>query len=464
MLSPLPEGRIPLTDRRLGGGLVMMAIAAVIGVAFLPRALVNADEYYYAGQARVFLHGRATPVEGDPLPVPFASPADAVRYPPGWPLVLALGRAVSFRAMFVVGLLAHLAGGLAVARLLVRRGAPSWLNAVYLFHPTFWAFSRTLMSDVPATAAFLVAMDAWENRRAWVSGLAVAAGCVTRLGSVVAATGFMLVLLSKRGHRRKDCVVVACCAVAGMAALLAWNRFVTGAWWNHYAANNRELLSGRTVLGNALLYGAGLIVLPPFSGAWLLLRPARADRWAIAAVPIMAFFLAYAYHDASSSAVLTLVGGQRLVVVAHAILLVATAGTWASLAPFRSRALLATVGIGVAVLGAVLVRRMEAPHRAAAEVAQSCRPARVAYNMNAIRAAAAVDADAYRVLDGRDRLPPADLVVLARSSPSRRPGSGAMHYVGVEPAGTHCVAVGPYRIHDLSGACRLRGDPCESER
>jgi hypothetical protein len=58
-----------LVDPRLRGAWTAAGIAVVLYLALLPRALVNADEYFYAGQAYAIAHGRLAPAEGDPLPV-----------------------------------------------------------------------------------------------------------------------------------------------------------------------------------------------------------------------------------------------------------------------------------------------------------------------------------------------------------------------------------------------------------
>jgi hypothetical protein len=349
--------------------------------------------------------------------------------------------------------------------MLVRRGAAAWLNAVYLFHPVFWTFSGTLLSDVPTAVAFLVAMDAWEEGRPGAAGTAVAFACFARLSSAFAALGFMLAMLKWDRRSIRSVAVVAACSAAGGGALLAWNRLVYGAAVaTDYAVGNQSLLSGAMVLDNVLLYGLGLLLVPPFAAACLVVRPRRADRWALMAIPILAFFVAYAYHDSSANPLMRLVGGQRLVVAAHAALLVATARTWSEMAVFRRRWVVGLAGVCTALAASLVLRRIEAPHREAAEAAARCSPAKLAYNMNAVRAAAAIDAGSYHLLDGRDRVPAADLVILSRRSLSQHPGARQLRYTGPEPKSDRCVQVGEYRIFDLSGRCSLEGDPCEPAR
>jgi len=380
----LPEQAIRWRDPRLRPAWAAIVLAAVLGLAFLPQVLTNSDEIYYAGQARTMLRGRLIPVDGDPLPVERDHPAASVKVPPGWPALLMLG--VGVRGMFVVALLAHLVGAAAVARMLARRGAQPVLVVAYLFHPSLFVYSHTLMSDVPMTAALMVAADAWEDRKsgAW----AVAAAILIRFAGVVAAAGMAL---AARPRRR-----ALIPAVIAVAALFAFNRAVHGTWTftTPRAQAGFELLTARGLAENAVLYGAGLLLLPPFSLLWLLVRPRRVDRWALAALPILLFFLCYNYHDQSPRWWETLVGGQRLILPAHALLMMATARVWS--APWRRTWPALAVGLLAGLAGSLAMRQLAAPYRPTVASLAGC--ARIGFDAESARVALSADAREYHLL------------------------------------------------------------------
>jgi len=291
MLASQPHAQIAWTDPRMRGAWAAIIAAALVALVFLPQSFTNNDEYYYAGQAYVLSKGRVTPRAGDPLPVPGEIPAQAFRYPVAWPAVLAPARLVSIRATYVVVLLVHLLGGAIVARMLVRRGARSALAAAYLFHPVFWLYSRTLLSDLPATVALLVAMDAWENRRQGVAAGALGFASASRLANAAFVFGFGLSIITEwragsstsppRPGRRR---------VLGVQMLV--NHALGGYWLlSPYLAQNALLVTGNMALENVLLYAAGLALLPPFSLIAALVRPRQVDRWAFVALVMVAVYL-----------------------------------------------------------------------------------------------------------------------------------------------------------------------------
>jgi hypothetical protein len=382
----LPEEAIRWRDPRLRPAWAALLLAAALGLLFLPRVLTNSDEIYYAGQARTMLRGRLVPVAGDPLPVVPGEEAAAVKVPPGWPAVLMLGGGL--RGMFVVALLVHLLGAAAAARMLLRRGAPPVLVVAYLFHPSLFVYSHTLMSDVPMTAALVVAADAWENRRkgAW----AVAAAILLRFAGVVAAAGMALA-----ARPRLRMLIPAGIAVA---ALFAFNHAVHGTWTftTPRAQAGFELLGAGGLAENLLLYGGGLLLLPPFPLVWVVLRRRDVDRWALAALPIVLFFLCYNYHDRSPRWWETLVGGQRLILPAHALLMMATARVWSAPVLFRRSGLLLAAGLAAGVAGSLAMRQLAAPYRPVVDALAGCR--RIGFDAESARVALSVPAGEYHLM------------------------------------------------------------------
>lgn len=463
MLAALPDTRVSWGDKRLRGGWLALLAAAIVALAFLPRSLTNNDEYYYAGQAYVLAHGRLTPQLGDPLLVPDEAPAHAFRFPVAWPAVLAVGRLLSFRAMYAIALLVHLLGGAAVARMLVRRDAPAALAAAYLFHPVLWIYSRTLMSDLPTTAALLVAMDAWENRNRQSSAIGLGFATAVRLANIIAAFGFGLSVISSIRRRFAD----AAAAVAWVALFVGLQMLVNhtlGGYWllSTYASQGVFLFDGKMLGENLALYLCGLALLPPFPLLFALARPRRVDGWAILAAVLVGAYLPISYHNVSPNILETLVGGQRYVLAAHAALMIATARTWTTAPLLRRSWLPITAGALIAVTACLAMARLEKKHRPAAEAVASCRPNVVAYNSYANRVAGSVEAKSYRLVQDANVATAADwdVLVLAPGFLSHQPGYSPAWSMPPSIAGATCSQIGAYLIYDRGGRCLIHGAPC----
>lgn len=454
------NSRISLRDPKMRGAWLVFCLAVAVAVAHPPGVLVNGDEYYYAGQATTITHGRLVPQEGDGLAVPVQPPERAVKYPPGWPLLLAAGRVVSVRGMWVVTLLVHLAGGLALGRMLARRGIPSWTSAVWVFHPAAWLYSRTIMSDAAGAAVLIVAMDAWENRSRYLVAAALALAPALRIANLLAVAGFGVAVVPETLRRKRDALVAVTAVLVGIAADLFANHAITGRWMGSpYASATERLIGTQMLLENAVLYGAGLLLLPPFPLAWMVAEPRGIGKWAVAALPLGVFLLFYGYHDVGANPFQTLVGGQRLALPMISVLIVASADAWSARRSLQGTLSVCAVGCALAVSLAMssLERRFEPAVRALT----LCRPATIAYNGEAGRVALAVDAERYVAVDAmRPWATGADVVVLASQYRSNRPGATTPvpSYAGPLPG--RCYALGDYRVIDLAGRCPDIGPRC----
>jgi hypothetical protein len=463
-LVPFPEAAVAWRDPRLRGGWFAIAAAAIVAFVFLPTSFTNNDEYYYAGQAYTLTQGRLAPALGDPLLLPEETPEQAFRYPVAWPAALAAGRVVGIPGMYVVALIAHLLGGAAAARLLVRRGVPSAFAAAYLFHPVCWIYSRTLLSDVPATAMLLFAMDAWENRKDVSAGASLGFAAGMRLANVFVVFGFGLAVLSQLRRRLAGVASLIVGVVAFSIVQMVVNRILGGYWLvSRYATQGAGMFTGSMVFENAALYLGGLALLPPFPLVAALVRPKRVDRWAWVAIVTVAVYLPISFHNVSPNLLETLVGGQRYVLPAHAALMVATAGTWSSVRVLRVPWLPVAAGVVLAVGASLAMRRIENRHRPAVQFIRACGPHRLAYNRFANRVAGSVAARSYRVVPnaagaGSDW----DVMVLAPGYLSNQPGF-ATGWEGPPPelAGARCYRSGLYAIYDATGRCPA-ADPCHA--
>jgi hypothetical protein len=462
ILRPIPERVVPWSDKRLRGAWVVLGVAAIAALAFLPKTVLSGDEVFYAGQARTLLHGRLLPRGGDPIP------ARVGLYPPGWPAALALGAVFGFRGMFVVALAVHLAGAAAVARILVRRDLPAVGAAVYLFHPVFWNLSRTLMSDAPTTAMFVIAIDGWEQRRILQSAIGVFATLATRLAAVFALGGLALAVLPRVKARRRECAWLVATGILAVGVLLLANLVAYGdPLQSPYAANNGRHFDLHYILDNGPLYLAGALLIPPFPLALLLWRPRLCDRWVLAALPILAILSAYYFHDRSARPLEALVVGQRLVASAHAALIVGTAGVWGELRAFRSVPLIASGGAVAAVVQILMARHAYQKYEPALAAINGCAPSRIAYNWNAAKVALSADADEYFDIAKYDPFA-SDVLVFSDRSPTNQ-GIEMPLDSPVPPAlraaNARCGRVGEFSIFFLSEKCTVPGyaTPCNPE-
>ena len=465
MLRPQPILAIPWRDSRLRAGYLAIVVAGVLGMLLLSRVVINADEYIYAGEARSLLHGRLIPVAGDPFPTEHgATDFEGPRYPPGWPLALALGALWSFRAMYVVAILAHLIGGAAMARMMVRRGLPSVLCAVWLFHPLFWSFSRTLMSDVPATALLLLAMDTWENGRVKTSALALGYSFLVRVSAPITTAGFAIALLAGWRRRGRALMVMGLGAACGLALLLVVNTIKYGhPFRSPYSAATPTLFSLRTVAENAWIYGLALVAIPPFPLLCLLLRPRSCDRWVWVAIPVVAFFLFYGYRDLSPRFFENLLGGQRLILAAHAALLIAAAEVWSRIPLVRFTPVVLTVGIAATLGHHFTVRHLDRRYGPAAQAIAACQPEKVLYNRYASRVALSTDAKAFYLMDEMAPTVQADVAVLSLRQPTNRYETPNNFDVPawLQSRMDRCRRFGEFYVFDLAGRCPSAGEACK---
>jgi hypothetical protein len=462
MLAPIPEIKIGWTDQRLRGGWLAVILAAAVGLAFMPKYITVADEYFYAGQAFTLSKGRIVPEAGDPLPFPAQPAAAAFRYPILWPAVLAVGRSVSVRAMFVVALLAHWLGGMAVARMLVRRGVPSWLAAVYLFHPVFWTYSRTLMSGGPSVAAMMIAMDAWENHSSLVAGVAFGGMSGLRLASAAPAAGFLVSVGRQWRQNVRGFLAIAAGAVAFFGIQAAVNYRLAGSVVSPYARGQLGWFSVGTIASNIAFYVGALAVLPPFSLVMFLVRPRATDRWAWVAVASLAFSVLVSYRDLASGFLETLVGAQRYAMAAHAALLVSTSRVWSAIRPFRTRWVVLAGGVAMGISGSAVMVKREGRYRPAVEALAACKAQRIAYNAFASKVAGSVNAVSYREVE---TVPPAnrewDVLVVAGEIQTGRPDYPAgRRFDPPVVEGTTCQRIGGFALYDATGNCPSRGKPC----
>jgi hypothetical protein len=378
--------------------------------------------------------------------------------------VLALGALWGFRGMFVVTLVMHLLGGAAIARMMVRRNLPSILTAVWLFHPLFWSFSRTLMSDLPAVTVLLIAMDAWENGRIKTAAASLGYLFLMRVVSFAPVFGFAIAVGNHARRRWRLLLILALGAACGVAALVGVNVLKYGhlfrspysdAQWAHFTI--------RMFKENLAAYGLGLLLIPPFPLLCLVLRPRSCDGWALTALPIVVFFLFYGWRETSSRPLEAFLGGQRYILPAHAALLVATAGVWSRVPLVRNAPALLAAGILAACVQYLAVRHLDQRYAPAAQAISACHPKTITYNQHASRVAFSTNAASYYLMDNGRPPVDADVAVISLRQLSNRFVAPVTFKVPDWLGGfsARCQNFGEFYVFDLAGRCPQLGNPCE---
>jgi len=303
---------------------LMLAYAALF-VAYYPPLAGIEDEVGYVNQALVWSRG-ALSAEGAGLPglADFAQFGDrhyALRHPGRSLLALPFLALGGVRAVFLSGLVLHLATvalGAAVLRRLGR--SPLWA-ALILFHPTLAVYSRTMMGDEAAGAGVLLAalLATVPGVAAAVgAGLAVGLAAVMRYHAALALPAVALVYLAppRRPGAFRDAVACVLGAGAVGGLLVVYNLTLYGNPFDPYNAKNGAF-SSQYFLPHLGFYAAALTAIWP-----LMLFAPLLDRsplrWAARGTCglFLLFVSFYYFHDRGPNLAATLVVGQRLLSVA----------------------------------------------------------------------------------------------------------------------------------------------------
>jgi hypothetical protein len=111
-------------------------------------------------------------------------------HPIGVSLLLVPFTYLGWQSVFLLNLGFHLLGAYFFLKLLRHFGLSDWLVVLYLFYPPFVLYSRTLMSDIPSTAIFVVALYFYLNP----TSSKAAAGALLGANLLVRPTNLLLAL------------------------------------------------------------------------------------------------------------------------------------------------------------------------------------------------------------------------------------------------------------------------------
>lgn len=295
------------------------------------------------------------------------------KYPYFWPALLAaFWGAVGEGAVFALGPLCWLGAAWLLRRDAVAWGLKRWWGWVLALTPALALYGRTAMTDVPAAALILAAVQAAERRRPLIVAAALVAAVWLRVAALVPALALVVAALwawRRQPPPRRALVASSAVALLGAAVWMAHNTVVWGAPWAlGYQPGEAEWV-WRGSLGRLVFYGTSLALMPP-----LLLPLGLAAQWRRAPLRVavvVAVLLAqslYYYVDRVPSWWASQVVGQRLVLPAVLLLL----APWAAmlrrlvgrLAPQWDTAAL-LLGLVAAVLVGAQHGAVAAPHAAA---------------------------------------------------------------------------------------------------
>ena len=332
---------------------VLAAAAAGVGVAFGTYVAAASDPSAYLSQSRLIAQGDLT------VPVPLASrvswpepewafaplgyrpgrhPAEIVpTYPPGWPALMAVSRVVAGEyGPFLVGpFLAALTvlGTYWLAARLHSRTAGVIAAALMTTSPLMLSQVVQVMSDIPATALWTLALLAALARRPIAAGAASGIGALVRPSLIPVALVIALVLaidLHRPATRRREAITSLLFFAAAMIpalAVLAWTQWTLygdplasghGTFAEMFSVTNvlpnlrdytMRVLTGETP-ALALIAAAALVslVLPDpdsktrptaawaTTGAWGTIDPSIRIA-ALVAAPVLACYLAYGVFE-----------------------------------------------------------------------------------------------------------------------------------------------------------------------
>jgi 4-amino-4-deoxy-L-arabinose transferase-like glycosyltransferase len=289
-----------MKSRRGGTAWLLVAGAVLYLLTFLalyPRTIAIVDEDAYLTEALLLRSGRLS-YEGSGIPAPHMTVEQnghlSSKYPPGNSLLLLPFTWFGWRAVFVYGLLAALAGTLLVALLLKRlepEADPAWA-LLYLFYPAVVLFSRTIMSDLPAATLVLAAFYFLLRGRGWVvlSGFLLGLACLVRYSNAVFFAVFLVLALRTRGSRLRSGLMLGAGFLPLLALVFGYNAFAYGSPFSFpmYLTGH---FSPAYFFHNFWYYGVALVVLYPL----MLFAPFGAGRGKRLLLGLPAYSLLFFY-------------------------------------------------------------------------------------------------------------------------------------------------------------------------
>jgi len=214
------------------------------------------------------------------------------RYPPGNSLLLLPFAFLNWHLVFVRGWLLVGIGLLLIIFLLRHYRLPETYALLFLLHPTILLYSRTVMSDLPASIFVLASIYLWLGRKpGWAGILLGLSGAIRFPNLLVPAALFGLALIQR--ENRPALTMLAGTAL-GVVPLIAYNLFVFGSVWGSLIGYGATFAPGN-LPGTLFKFTVALMIFFPGMLIGIFLWPNR-DRW-IFLVPALATVLFYSFQS-----------------------------------------------------------------------------------------------------------------------------------------------------------------------
>ncbi len=287
-----------------------------------PCAVTIEDEVYYLGHAHAISHGRLIPSVADPYPDISAAGRVRIKYPSGWPMLLAPAMRYSPHLALAMNGLFHLLSMGVFALLLKRRKLSMGYSFLYLLQPGLLLYSRTAVAE--GATLFLILSGLWavEARRYFWAGAILGLALSVRLsafvvGGTLAAALIFQALLRRRPWGEPISYLGGYCLTAGLAPLNYW--LTQGTFWPRVYLTPGTASFAPELFGSHLLFYVAILSLL-YPGMLLgFFKNTGLERTVVLAVIL--FQSLYFFVDTGRLWFETLVIGQRLVLPAVVILL-----------------------------------------------------------------------------------------------------------------------------------------------
>ncbi len=208
--------------------------------AFYPRITAIVDENAYLTQAFLFKSGKLAYDQGN-IPLPMltfdmraAGGHIVSKYQPGNSMFLVPFLYLGWQGVFLSGLICALVGVWFFTKILNRFAPeiePSW-SLLYLYYPTVIVYSRTVMSDLPATTAILGSFCFLLRGKGWLflAGLLFGLGIFFRYPILILLPAWLGILLIRKNRAWEMATfLLGLCPFILLA--LAYNRYAFGGYF-----------------------------------------------------------------------------------------------------------------------------------------------------------------------------------------------------------------------------------------
>ncbi len=279
---------------------------------FFPQNTGIVDETAYLSTAYTFQHGK---VYYDQAGVPSAPASVAVdshlvsRYAPGNSLLLLPFTAIHWKWSFARSFFLIAIGYVMLILILSHFHLPRFYALLFLFHPAFTLYGRTIMSDLPATVCCLIGLFFLVKEKHFLAGLVFGFGIAIRYPVALIILGLLIVLLFNKSFKNLLLLLVGSFVATIPLFLyhLYYFKIITGPTSENmigFSVTNFPVMIFRFVIFLNILYPALLIL--PFATRlrqrYIFIAPA---------VLFVVFFSLQYFLDTGTTIFENIIRGQR---------------------------------------------------------------------------------------------------------------------------------------------------------